>query len=88
MSFFISLIPATIFLIIGYFVLFSATRAEGGVKRFGNILATWMFVLAGGVVVGGLAAPALGINPIGGMVQHWQQMEHVQQEILKQLRKN
>lgn len=88
MSFFISLIPATIFLIIGYFVLFSATRAEGGVKRFGNILAIWMFVLAGGVVVGGLAAPALGINPIGGMVQHWQQMEHVQQEILKQLRKN
>jgi hypothetical protein len=88
MLFFISLIPATIFLIIGYFVLFSSTRAEGGVKRFGNILATWIFVLAGGVVVGGLAAPALGINPIGGMVQHFQQMEHVQQEILKQLRKN
>jgi hypothetical protein len=88
MLFFISLIPATIFLIIGYFVLFSSTRAEGGVKRFGNILATWMFVLAGGVVVGGLAAPALGINPIGGMVQHLQQMEHIQQEILKQLRKN
>lgn len=88
MLFFISLIPATIFLIIGYFVLFSSTRAEGGVKRFGNILATWMFVLAGGVVVGGLAAPALDINPIGGMVQHLQQMEHIQQEILKQLRKN
>ena len=88
MLFFISLIPATIFLTIGYFVLFSSTRAEGGVKRFGNLLATWMFVLAGGVVAGGLAAPALGISPMGGMVQHMQQMEQIQQEILKELQKD
>ena len=90
MLFFVSLIPATIFLTIGYFVLFSSTRAEGGVKRFGNILATWMFVLAGGVVAGGLAAPALGINlnPMGGMAQHMQQMEQGQQEILKELQKD
>ena len=88
MLFFISLIPATIFVIVGYFVLFSSTRAEGGVKRFGGVLAIWMFVLAGGTVAGGLLAPAVGFTPMAGFAQHMQQMEQVQREILKELRDN
>ena len=88
MLFLISLIPATILIIIGYFVLFSSTRAEGGVKRFGNFLAIWMFVLAGGVVVGSLVAPAMGFSgPMGGFVQHMQQMQQVQEELLKELQR-
>jgi hypothetical protein len=88
MLFAISLIPATLFLIVGYFVLFSSTRAEGGVRRFGNVLAVWMFVLAGGVVVGSLVATSMGFSPMARMAQHMQQVEQVQQEILKELRKD
>ena len=46
MCFAISLIPATFWLVIGYFVLFVSSRAEGGVRRFGRILAVWIFVIA------------------------------------------
>ena len=46
MCFFCSLIPATIFAVIGYFVLFSSTKAEGTVQKFGKILAIWIFVIA------------------------------------------
>jgi hypothetical protein len=46
MCFFASLIPATFFLILGYFVLFASARSEGGVRTFGQILAVWIFVIA------------------------------------------
>lgn len=46
MCFIGSLIPATVFTVIGYFVLFASTRAEGGVQLFGRVLAIWIFVLA------------------------------------------
>jgi hypothetical protein len=78
----ISLIPATIFLVIGYFVLFSSTRAQGRVKRFGSILAVWMFVLSGATVAGGLVAPQIGLN---GPFAHMQRMEQMQQQQLEQL---
>ncbi len=46
MCFFASLIPATFFLILGYFVLFASARSEGGIRTFGRILAVWIFVIA------------------------------------------
>ncbi len=46
MCFFITLIPATMFTVIGYFVLFSSTKAEGRVRKFGEILAIWVFIVA------------------------------------------
>lgn len=46
MCFFFSFIPATIFLTIGYFVLFSSSKAEGGIQKFGRILAIWIFLVA------------------------------------------
>jgi hypothetical protein len=89
MLFFISLIPATLFITVGYFVLFSSTRAERGVKQFGNVLAVWMFILAGAVVVGGLVAPAMGFRgPVAGFAQHMQQMQEVQEELLQELQKD
>lgn len=87
MLFVISLIPATVLVIIGYFVLFSSTRATDGVKRFGQVLAIWTFLLAGGAVGGGLVAQATGFSPMGNFAQHMQQMEQVQEEILKELQK-
>ena len=46
MCFLISLIPATFLVIIGYFVLFSSTKAKGGICIFGKILAIWIFLIA------------------------------------------
>ncbi len=46
MCFFFSLIPATFWATVGYFVLFSSARAEGTVSKFGRILAIWIFIIA------------------------------------------
>lgn len=87
-----SVIPATALVIIGYFVLFASTRSEGGMKRFGQYLAVWIFFLASVVVLAIVLAPVLGIQgPMGGsmmgdMGEHMQRMEQMQEEQLTILR--
>jgi hypothetical protein len=68
MCFICSLIPATIFAVIGYFVLFASTRAEGGVQRFGRGLAIWIFVLALMFPVMGAYATISGLCPLERMM--------------------
>lgn len=46
MCFFFSLIPATVWAVIGFFVLYVSTKAEGGLSRFGRLLAFWAFIIA------------------------------------------
>jgi len=46
MCFFISFLPATFWVVVGYFVLFSSTKAEGGINTFGKLLAIWLFIIA------------------------------------------
>lgn len=46
MCFFVSFMPATFWLVVGYFVLFSATKADGVIKTFGTVLAIWIFIIA------------------------------------------
>ena len=46
MCFIFSFIPATTFTVIGYFILFSSTKTEGAVQKFGQILAIWVFIVA------------------------------------------
>jgi hypothetical protein len=46
MCFFFSLIPATIWVVLGYFILYSSTKTQGAVQRFGYILAIWVFIIA------------------------------------------
>ncbi len=46
MCFFFSLIPATFFVLLGYFVLFSSRKAESNIGKFGLILAVWLFIVA------------------------------------------
>jgi hypothetical protein len=53
MCFFFSFLPATFWLVIGYFVLFSAGRAEGSIETFGRVLATWIFVISGMILLAG-----------------------------------
>jgi hypothetical protein len=46
MCFVFSLVSATFLVVIGYFVLFSSTKTEAGVQKFGKVLAIWIFVIA------------------------------------------
>lgn len=69
MCFFFSLIPATIFTVIGYFVLFSSTKAEGNVKKFGFILAIWIFIVALFPIIMGAYVTLSGLCPIDEMFQ-------------------
>ncbi len=69
MCFIFSLIPATIFAVIGYFVLFSSTKAEGAVQKFGQILAIWVFIVALFIPIMGLYVTLSGLCPIGELMQ-------------------
>lgn len=67
MFFFFSFIPATIWVVLGYLILFSSTKAQGAVQAFGRVLAIWVFILAALSVIGGVYMTFSGLSPIGGM---------------------
>ena len=68
MCFFISLIPATFWVVVGYFVLFSSTKAEGGISKFGRILAVWIFIIASFFPLMGAYVTLSGLCPIGDIL--------------------
>ncbi len=91
MCFLMSLIPATFFVVIGYFVLFSSTKAEGGICIFGRILAIWIFIIASLFPLMGAYMSISGNCPMtrmmqnmhekGGMMKMMQEgMEHMDQK--------
>jgi len=63
MCFWFSLIPFTFWVTVGYFVLFSSRKTEGGIRVFGIILAIWIFLLAIGVVICGIYITTTGLCP-------------------------
>ena len=69
MCFFVSLIPATFFLILGYFVLFASARSEGGIRSFGRILTVWIFVIAALLPIGGAVVALSGECPMQKMME-------------------
>jgi hypothetical protein len=69
MCFFFSLIPATIWVVLGYFILFSSTKSQGSVQIFGRILAIWVFILAALFPMIGAYVTFVGLCPIGAMIQ-------------------
>jgi hypothetical protein len=70
MCFFFSLIPATIWVILGYFILFSSTKVQGTVQRFGYFLAIWVFIIAAFFPVMGAYVTFSGLCPsIETMIQ-------------------
>jgi hypothetical protein len=70
MCFFLSLIPATIWIVLGYFVLFSSSKTQGPVQMFGQILAIWVFIVAACFPVMGAYVSLAGFCPsIEGMMQ-------------------
>lgn len=64
-----SLLPATIWAVVGYFILFSSTRAQGAVRSFGRALAIWVFVIAAFFPIMGAYVAIMGICPIESIMQ-------------------
>ena len=56
------LLHATLLAVVGFFVLFAASRATGIVKRIGDVLGWWLLLLALLAIVGGAF--------LGPMVMH------------------
>ena len=69
MCFFFSFLPATVWAVVGYFILFSSTKTEGGVQTFGRVLAIWVFVIAVFFPVMGAYVTLSGLCPIEAMIQ-------------------
>jgi hypothetical protein len=69
MCFFFSFLPATIWTVLGYFVLFSSTRVEGPVRTFGRILSIWVFVVAALFLFAGAYVTLAGYCPMEMMTQ-------------------
>ncbi len=69
MCFLISFGPATFWAVVGYFVLFSSTRAEGGIRKFGRILAIWIFIIAAFIPLMGAYVTLSGLCPIGDILE-------------------
>lgn len=67
MLFVISLVPATIWVVLGYFILFSSTKTQGAVQKFGQVLAVWVFLAAALFPVMGAYATFTGFSPIQAM---------------------
>jgi hypothetical protein len=69
MCFFFSLLPATIWTVIGFFVLFASTKTEGGLKTFGRVLSIWIFVIAVSIPVGGAYVTLADLCPFETLVE-------------------
>ena len=73
MCFFISLLPATFWAILGYLVLFSSSRAEGSIKTFGQLLGVWALVISVFILLGGAYISTTGLCSMEMMSQCWNQ---------------
>jgi len=69
MCFFVSFLPATIWLVVGYFVLFASTKGQGGIRTFGRVVAIWTFIIAALIPVAGLYVTLSGLCPIEAMLR-------------------
>jgi hypothetical protein len=69
MCFFFSFIPATIWVVLGYFILFSSTKSQGAMQTFGRVLAFWVFIIAAFFPVMGAYVTFAGLCPIEAMIR-------------------
>ena len=69
MCFFFSLLPATVWVILGYFILFSSTKTQGSIQMLGRILAIWVFVIAAFFPLMGAYVTFADLCPIEKVIQ-------------------
>ncbi len=67
--FLFSFVPGTVFLVLAFFVVISSTRAEGTMRRLGQVLAIWLLVVALFFPACGLYVTVSGLCPMGNMMQ-------------------
>lgn len=65
----LSLLPATVFTVLGFIVLYCATQSEGRMSTFGRFLATWVFVVAAFFPLMGAYVTIAGVCPIEALLQ-------------------
>ena len=61
----------TFCVILGYFILFSSTKAEGRVKTLGQALAIWAFIIAGFISLAGAYVTSTGLCSMDMMGECW-----------------
>ena len=73
-----AVLHVTVLSIVGYLLLWSASKAEGIVALIGRLLGLWVFLLAILSLVAMVTAPMFGGKPFGmdmghgpGMMHHW-----------------
>jgi hypothetical protein len=69
MCFFFSFLPATIWLVLGYFLLFTSANAEGTMRTFGRVLAIWTFIIAAFIPVVAAFITLSGLCPLDALMQ-------------------
>ena len=69
MCFAVSFLPATFWAVIGFFVLLGASKSDGRLKIFGQILGIWACTLAVLIPLGGLYVSVSGLCPMGAMLE-------------------
>jgi hypothetical protein len=69
MCFFFSFMPATFWVIVGYFLLFTTAKVEGRIKTLGQVLAVWTFIIAGFILLAGAYMTATGMCSMDMMMQ-------------------
>jgi hypothetical protein len=69
MCFFFSFLPATGWLLVGFFTLFAASKAEGGLQRFGRALGAWALLVALMFPVMGAYVTLAGSCPMQAMME-------------------
>ena len=67
MYLFFSLIPATLWVVLGYFILYTSSKAQGQLQTFGRILAIFVFVIGALFPMMGVYATFTGLTPMGAM---------------------
>ena len=69
MFFFISLIPATIWAVLGYFLLYASARSQGLAQKYGWVLTIWVFVIAALFPLAGAYATFADLGSLAAMMQ-------------------
>jgi hypothetical protein len=62
-----ALLHATACAVVGFFILFAATRTAGLLKTVGNVLGIWLFILALIALIGGILGHGMGHRHGWGM---------------------
>ena len=75
-----SLVPATVFVVAGYFVLSFARKQDGGIRTFGTVLAVWIFVIAAFFPICGIYMSATGGCPMMSGAHHSSRFPKLQPE--------